>query len=58
MAGDQDAVETQVSRDSHEATIGMKYQYQRETETGKETRQRTLLVHGMPEDANQEHRPP
>ena len=57
-AGDPAAVETQVRGEGHEATMGKGDQEKRETETGDRTRQRALLSHSIPEDANKELRPP
>ena len=42
----------------HRATRGASYQGQMETETGDDTRQRTLLAHSMQEDGNKECPPP
>ena len=49
---------TQLSRGSHEATMGTDDQDQQATETGDGIGQCALLARGMSEDKNKERRPP
>ena len=57
-AGDPAAAEIQERGYGHKSAMGTGYQDARVAETGYRTGQRTLLGRGMPEDTDEERRPP